>query len=277
LVFKSTTKSNISPEKPVFRENPVWNDFLTIPPKHTSMEKINDLRKLLKHELNDLYSAEVQMIEALPDMVKTAKNKELKAALSDHLKVTRAQKSRLDKVRSLLNDGEQTKESKGFFANLFSSDEGEEHCKAMEGLIKEANSLMDEDMTPEVMDAAIIAAAQKAEHYEISSYGTAKAYAMQLGLTEVARLLNTTLDEEYSADDSLTKLAIGKVNLEAGADNSGVGSNEEEEEEEEQDTPTVKRTPAKKTAPKSKSGTRTTSSRSTAKKTATKRKKSSSR
>ncbi|MBV9986908.1 MAG: ferritin-like domain-containing protein [Chitinophagaceae bacterium] len=240
------------------------------------MEKINDLRKLLKHELNDLYSAETQLIEALPDMVKAARNKELKAALSDHLKVTRTQKTRLDKVRSLLNDGEQTKESKGFFANLFSSDEGEEHCKAMEGLIKEANSLIDEDMTPEVMDAAIIAAAQKVEHYEISSYGTAKAYAMQLGLTEVARLLNTTLDEEYSADDSLTKLAVGKVNLEAEPENSAAGKNEDSEEEDQEDTPTVKRTPAKKTAPKSKSGTRTTSTRATAKKS-TKTKKSSSR
>jgi ferritin-like metal-binding protein YciE len=237
------------------------------------MEKINDLRKLLKHELNDLYSAEAQMIDALPDMIKTARNKELKTALSDHLKVTRAQKTRLDKVRSLLNDGEQPEESKGFFANLFSSKEGEEHCKAMEGLIKEANTLMEEDMTPEVMDAAIIAAAQKAEHYEISSYGTAKAYAMQLGLTEVAKLLNATLDEEYAADDSLTKLAVGKVNLEAGVDNSVVSENENENDNEEEDVPAVKRTPAKKKAtPKTKSGTRTTASRSTAKKSASKKK-----
>jgi rubrerythrin len=143
----------------------------------------------------------------------------------------------------------------------------------MEGLIKEANTLMEEDMTPEVMDAAIIAAAQKAEHYEISSYGTAKAYAMQLGLTEVAKLLNATLDEEYAADDSLTKLAVGKVNLEAGVDNSVVSENENENDNEEEDVPAVKRTPAKKKAtPKTKSGTRTTASRSTAKKSASKKK-----
>jgi ferritin-like metal-binding protein YciE len=240
--------------------------FYPLAKKHTSMEKINDLRELLKHELNDLYSAEVQLIEALPEMVKNATNKELKAAISGHLKVTRTQKERLDKVRTILNDGKQVKkEEKGFFANLFSSSEGEEHCKAMEGLIKEANALMDEDMTPEVLDAALIAAAQKIEHYEISSYGTAKAYAMQLGLKEVARLLNTTLDEEYAADDSLTVLAVGKVNLNAGEDRSVVN---DESEEDANDAPVVKKTPAKKRAtPKSKTGTRT-ATRSSAKKTA---------
>ncbi len=230
------------------------------------MEKINDLRELLKHELNDLYSAEVQLIEALPEMEKNATNKELKSAIRGHLKVTRTQKDRLDKVRTILNDGKQVKkEEKGFFASLFSSSEGEEHCKAMEGLIKEANALMDEDMTPEVLDAALIAAAQKIEHYEISSYGTAKAYAMQLGLKEVANLLNTTLDEEYAADDSLTVLAVGKVNLEAGTDRSELAAGTEDPINE---APVVKRTPAKKrTATKSSTGTRT-AARSTSKKTA---------
>jgi len=229
------------------------------------MEKINDLRKLLKHELNDLYSAETQMIEALPDMIEAATNKELKRSLSDHLKVTQGQKTRLDKVRTILNDGKSVqKEEKGFFANLFSSEEGEEHCKAMEGLIKEANTLLEEDMTPEVMDAAIIAAAQKAEHYEISSYGTAKAYAMQLGLTEVAQLLNTTLDEEYAADDSLTVLAVGKVNLDAGADKKIPVRQPLKASP----APVVKKPMAKKVAEsKSKTGTRTSSSVKTKKTT----------
>jgi ferritin-like metal-binding protein YciE len=219
------------------------------------MKKINDLRELLRHELNDLYSAEAQMIEALPDLIKSASSKELKTALSQHLKVTQVQKTRLDKVRELLNDGEkQPKEEKGFFANLFSSSEGEEHCKAMEGLIKEAHALTDEDMTPEAMDAAIIAAAQKVEHYEISSYGTAKAFAMQLGLTEVAQLLNTTLDEEYSADDSLTVLAVGKVNLDAGATKTIPVKQPLKAPK----APVLKKTAAKKTTnKKSNTGTRT--------------------
>lgn len=176
------------------------------------MEKINDLQELLKHELKDLYSAEAQLIEAIPDMVKKASSPELKKAFNGHLKETHIQKKRLDKVQDLLNM-EKSKESKGFFANLFTSDEGEEHCKAMEGLIKEANSLMDEDMSPDVMDAALIAAAQKIEHYEISSYGTARAFALQLGFKKVYDTLTATLAEEYGADDSLTVLAVGKVNI----------------------------------------------------------------
>ena len=229
------------------------------------MEKLNDLRELLKHELNDLYSAEVQMIEALPDMIKNASHKELKKALSGHLKVTNTQKTRLDKVRTLLNDGKTVKKEKGFFASLFSGKEGEEHCKAMEGLIKEAQTIMGDDMTPEVKDAAIIAAAQKVEHYEISSYGTAKAFAMQLGLKEVANLLNTTLDEEYAADDSLTKLAVGKVNLEAefNSDKQNTTVTDDAEENSRHragKAPVVKKTPAKKTSTsKAATGTRTKS------------------
>jgi ferritin-like metal-binding protein YciE len=227
------------------------------------MEKINDLRKLLKHELDDLYSAETQLIDALPEMVKSATDNELKAAISGHLKVTKTQKERLVKIRRLLNDGdEEPKEARGFFASLFMSKEGEEHCKAMEGLIKEADTLMKEDMTSEVKDAAIIAAAQKIEHYEISSYGTAKAYAMQLGLKQVAQLLNTTLDEEYAADDSLTLLAVGRINLEAGDDKSDLADLHSTADT----APVVKKTPAKKRAtPKSKTGTRTKAKVATAK------------
>lgn len=178
------------------------------------MEKITDLQELLKHELNDLYSAEVQLTEAIPKMVEKASNKELKKAFSDHLKVTQEHKKRLDEVKAFF-DMEKAKETKGFFANLFKSKEGEEHCKAMEGLIKEAQSLMGEDMSPEVMDAALIAAAQKIEHYEISSYGTARAFARQLGFEKVYDLLSTTLADEYQADDSLTELAVGKLNRKA--------------------------------------------------------------
>jgi ferritin-like metal-binding protein YciE len=179
------------------------------------MEPINDLRNLLKHELQDLYSAEVQLIKALPDMEKKATNPKLKKAFSDHLEVTKEHRNRLNKVQQMLSDEKATPENKGFFAKLFSSEEGDTHCKAMEGLIKEGKSLMSDNMTPEVMDAALIAAAQKVEHYEISSYGTARAYAIQLGLNSVTSLLKETLDEEYEADDSLTELALGTVNLKA--------------------------------------------------------------
>ncbi len=178
------------------------------------MEKITDLQELLKHELKDLYSAEVQMIEAIPKMAEKASNKELKNAFNDHLKVTLEHQKRLDEIQSFFNM-EKVKETKGFFANLFKSKEGEEHCKAMEGLVKEAKSLMEEDMSPEVMDAALIAAAQKIEHYEISSYGTARAFATQLGFGKVVDLLSATLEEEYKADDSLTALAVGKLNRKA--------------------------------------------------------------
>ena len=181
------------------------------------MKTIDTLHELLKHELKDLYSAEAQIIEALPGMIKKASDKRLKTALKEHLDVTTKQKDRLDKIQEMLGEENNTQqeEKKGFFANLFKSKEGEEHCKAMEGLVKEGKTLLKEDMTPEVMDAGIIAACQKIEHYEISSYGTAKAYALQLKMQKVADMLNETLNEEYFADDSLTKLAVGDVNLHA--------------------------------------------------------------
>jgi len=181
------------------------------------MKTIDTLHELLKHELKDLYSAEAQIIEALPGMIKKASDKRLKTALKNHLDVTTKQKDRLDKIQEMLGEENNTQqeEKKGFFAELFKSKEGEEHCKAMEGLVKYGKTLLKEDMTPEVMDAGIIAACQKIEHYEISSYGTAKAYALQLKMQKVADMLNETLNEEYFADDSLTKLAVGDVNLHA--------------------------------------------------------------
>jgi ferritin-like metal-binding protein YciE len=226
------------------------------------MEKITDLQELLKHELKDLYSAEVQLIDALPKMAEKASNPELKKAFTGHLKVTREHQKRLDKIQDYLNM-ERVKETKGFFANLFSSKEGEEHCKAMEGLIKEADSLMGEDMSPEVMDAALIAAAQKVEHYEISSYGTARAYATQLGFTKVVGFLSATLEEEYAADDSLTVLAVGKINLKAEETKDSSSSNKGTDTKK-----TNGNKPAAKSAPKKRaqnSGTQKTLVKKTAK------------
>jgi ferritin-like metal-binding protein YciE len=182
------------------------------------MEPLVNLKDLLHHEIDDLYSAEEQIIEALPTMVEKATDRELKKALNEHLRITREQKKRLDKVRGLLKIEE---ERKGLLQRIFGSGK----CKGTEGLIKEGEKMMGEDMDPKVKDAAIIASAQKIEHYEISGYGTARAYARQLGLTQVANLLETTLNEEYKSDDMLTSLALNKVNLEAEtADRSGATS-----------------------------------------------------
>jgi ferritin-like metal-binding protein YciE len=174
------------------------------------MENMNQLRDLLKHEIKDLYSAEEQIIEALPKMIEKANNRDLKKALQEHLEVTKKQKGRLDDALEVLNE-EREEEGEGALG-LF---KGEQKCLAMEGLIAEGKKLMKEDMSPEVSDAAIIAAAQKIEHYEISSYGTAKAYAQELDLSEVEDLLQQTLDEEYEADDLLTELAESRVNQRA--------------------------------------------------------------
>ena len=181
------------------------------------MEKMTDLKDLLRHEIEDLMSAEDQMIEALPGIAEKANNSQLKKALRDHLRVTEQQRKRLDEVQKLLEPGEQASsgegESKGLFARLFGG--GGHKCKGMEGLITEGEKVMGEDMNPEVLDAAIIACAQKMEHYEITGYGTAKAYARELNLREVERLLDQTLNEEYDADDLLTMMAVGKSNMEA--------------------------------------------------------------
>lgn len=167
-----------------------------------------DLRDLLQHEIDDLYSAEEQIIEALPKMIEKATNPALRQALNQHLQVTKGQKERLDKVKKLL---ESTEKEPGFLEKIF----GSAKCKGTEGLIKEGEKIMGEKMDNKVKDAAIIAAAQKIEHYEICGYGTARAYAMQLGLSEVENLLTATLNEEYEADDSLTALAFFDVNLQA--------------------------------------------------------------
>ncbi len=179
------------------------------------MATLVNLRNLLEHEIEDLYSAEQQIIEALPAMATTATNRELKAALREHLRITKEQKRRLDQVKKILKkDSQDAEGSQGFLARMFGGDGGTK-CKGMEGLIKEGQKVMGEEMDPAVKDAAIIASSQKIEHYEISGYGTARAYARELGLREVERLLAATLKEEYTADKLLNTLALNKVNLKA--------------------------------------------------------------
>jgi ferritin-like metal-binding protein YciE len=188
------------------------------------MEKMNDLRDLLKHEIQDLVSAEDQIIEAMPAMIEKASDKKLKDSLRQHLKITQQQRKRLDQVqKSLTGEVENFREDSGLFSRLF---KGKHHCKGMAGILDEGQKIMSEDIDPDVMDAAIIGAAQKVEHYEICGYGTARAYAEELGLRDVERLLMQTLNEEYEADVLLTELAVGRLNREAenaGNDNSGNG------------------------------------------------------
>jgi len=179
------------------------------------MATMVNLRNLLEHEVEDLYSAEEQLIEALPKMAEGAKNGELKRALREHLRITKEQKRRLDQVRKIFKkEGSQEgEESGGFLERMFGG--AGTKCKGMEGLIKEGEKMMAEDMEPSVRDAAIIASSQKIEHYEISGYGTARAYARQLGMREVERLLAATLKEEYTADKLLNTLALNKLNTKA--------------------------------------------------------------
>ena len=181
------------------------------------METMINLNDLLKHEIQDIYSVEEQIIEAMPGMIDKAKNPELKKALREHLKITEEQKSRLDKIKQTFGEGDEnggSGENKGFFSRLFGGGGGEK-CKGMAGIISEGEKIMNADITDEALDAAIIASAQKIEHYEICGYGTARAFARELQLQEVERLLSQTLNEEYQADDLLTALAVGKLNMEA--------------------------------------------------------------
>ena len=177
-----------------------------------AMDKMNDLRALLKHDIQMLYSAEEQIIEALPAMITRASNPGLKQALEQHLRVTEQQRDRLNQVREILGASE---EDVTRYSGVLATMMGGTKCKGMDGLIDEGQKIMAENLSDEVMDAAIIGGCQKIEHYEIACYGTARTYAEQLGLIDVAQLLQQTLMEEHDADDRLTTLATSDVNLRA--------------------------------------------------------------
>jgi ferritin-like metal-binding protein YciE len=162
--------------------------------------EIDSLRKLYLDELKDIYSAEKQLLQALPRMAKKAKNPLLRQGFEKHVEQTRMQIERLDRIFELLGKAARGKK-----------------CKGMEGLIEEAKEMMQEDMEDDVMDAALIASAQKSEHYEIASYGTLRTYAELLGEKEHSKLLQQTLDEEGTMDKELTRLAE-QVNVEAMAE-----------------------------------------------------------
>jgi ferritin-like metal-binding protein YciE len=159
---------------------------------------LESLHDLYVEELRDLYNAENQLLKALPKMAKAASDPTLRAAFEEHLEVTRGQVDRLDRIFKRL--GERAPGKK---------------CAAMEGLIDEGKEMMEEDAPPAVLDAALISAAQKVEHYEIASYGCVRTYARLLGYDDAARLLQETLDEEGDADKKLTELAESVINIEA--------------------------------------------------------------
>ena len=185
------------------------------------MDKMNDLKALLKHDVQMLVSVEDQIIEALPAMIARASNPQLKKALDEHLNITKRQRQRLDQVNQLLGSGkEDVTRYSGVLANLM----GGVKCKGMDGIIEEGEKLMAENISDDVMDAAIIGASQKIEHFEIASYGTARTFAQELGLSQVAQLLQQTLDEEYMADQELTGLAEQRINQQAMSGSTMSGS-----------------------------------------------------
>lgn len=160
--------------------------------------KIAKLSDLFLHTLQDIYYAEKHIVKALPKMVKSADSSELAKALDAHLAETKDQIERLEKVFGLLD--QKPKATK---------------CPAIEGILEEAQELMEEIKDPDTRDAAMIAAAQAVEHYEITRYGTLVSWAELLAKPDAAKLLGQTLKEEYSADSKLTKIAESRLNKEA--------------------------------------------------------------
>ncbi|HEY4781684.1 MAG TPA: ferritin-like domain-containing protein [Chthoniobacterales bacterium] len=152
--------------------------------------KVESLRDLYVEQLNDLYNAEQQLIKAIPKMAKAASSEELKAAFEDHLGKTRQHAQRIETIFEQM--GEKV---------------GGKKCKAMEGLVEEGGEVIKEDMEDGIKDAALIAAAQRVEHYEIAGYGCVRAYATKLGDEDAATLLSQTLDEEKEADETLNDIA----------------------------------------------------------------------
>jgi ferritin-like metal-binding protein YciE len=156
--------------------------------------KMATLEDLYTDLLKDLYSAEKQLVKALPKMAKNAQSPDLQKVFQQHLKQTEGHVERIERI----------------FVGLGGSPRGKK-CVGMEGLIEEGNELLQEDVEPDVLDAGLIAAAQKIEHYEIASYGTARAWAKRLGYNEAARLLKETLDEEIMADERLSEIGAKQL------------------------------------------------------------------
>lgn len=192
------------------------------------------LQDLLVEELKDLYSAEKQIVKALPKIIRGVTTADLKAAITEHLEITKKQVTRLEEVFGHLDQKPKAK-----------------HCKGMEGLLAEGSEALEEEEAGPLRDLQLIGAAQRVEHYEVAAYGTARAIAEQLGLDEAVELLGQTLEEETQADEKLTEVA-GSIYEEV--EEEPVAEDEEEGEEDEAETakangrmsPGQKRMPAKK-------------------------------
>ncbi len=154
--------------------------------------------EFMEHTIQDLYSAEKQALQAMPQLAQRVQNEQLREAFQLHQRETEGQVIRLEQI-----------------AKQLGIDPDGETCLAMQGLIEEAQDLLDQLEAGPLADAAIIGAAQKMEHYEIASYGTARTLAQQAGQTQIADLLETTLDEEKATDEKLTRIATGSVNQKA--------------------------------------------------------------
>jgi ferritin-like metal-binding protein YciE len=179
---------------------------------------MNSLRDVLHESVRDLYSAETQLLKALPRMAKAASDEGLKEAFQSHLEETQTQVQRLEEVCQKLGVKPKGKV-----------------CQAMKGLVEEGAEVISEKGSPAAKDAALIVAAQKVEHYEIAGYGAACAFAKVLGETEVAELLGETLEEEKAADEKLNGIAENTVNDEADEEENEEDEDDEEDEEEEED------------------------------------------
>lgn len=167
--------------------------------KQSSQEGMTTkLQKLFEEELKDIYWAEKALVKALPKMAKKATSEELKSAIEEHLSQTEEQVARVEQVFEVLGKDPKAKK-----------------CEAMEGLISEAETIMEESDEGVMRDAAIISAAQKVEHYEIATYGTLRTFAQHLGLDKAVSLLQQTLDEEKDTDEKLTQLAESAINMQA--------------------------------------------------------------
>lgn len=192
--------------------------------------KIDSMEALLEEELKDLYDAEKQLTKALPKMVKAASSDELRDALEEHLQVTKGQVQRLEQVFDLLDLKPRSKP-----------------CHGMKGLIEEGEEAMKEDADEPFDDCALIAAAQKIEHYEISGYGTARTFAETIGNDEAAELLQKTLEEEEEADSKLTQISAQLL--------EAVSEIDEEDEEEDIDVEDEEGAAMESTAPQQKART----------------------
>ncbi len=162
--------------------------------------KLNTLNDLFVHELKDTYDAENQIIDALPKMIDAASSQEVKDKFRRHLDVTRMQTARLEEIFDMLD-----------------MEPEREHCDGMAGIIKDGNKMAVAEGDPNVKDAALIGAAQKVEHYEIAAYGTLRAFANTMGMTDIADKLQTTLEEEKRTDKTLSMVAERSINRQAAA------------------------------------------------------------